>query len=212
MIVVDDGSVDDTAAIAEAAGATVIRQPNRGKGAAIRRGDRRGRRRHRRDPGRRHGVRPGRGARADRADRPRRRRRRLRLAPARRQAAARVPLLAPGRQPLPLAGHERPLQHDALGHGDRLQGVPDGRAPLARPDARTASGSSRRSPGKVCKRKLRIYELPDLLLRPDARGGQEDHLARRIPRALGARPRPGAAIDRRDVDRASSCRRTTRRR
>ena len=27
-------------------------------------------------------------------------------------------------------------------------------------DARTASGSSRRSPGKVCKRKLRIYELP----------------------------------------------------
>jgi glycosyltransferase involved in cell wall biosynthesis len=36
VIVVDDGSTDDTAAIAEAAGATVIRQPNRGKGAAIR--------------------------------------------------------------------------------------------------------------------------------------------------------------------------------
>jgi glycosyltransferase involved in cell wall biosynthesis len=36
VIVVDDGSSDDTAAIAEAAGATVIRQPNRGKGAAIR--------------------------------------------------------------------------------------------------------------------------------------------------------------------------------
>ena len=36
MIVVDDGSTDGTAAIAEAAGATVIRQPNRGKGAAIR--------------------------------------------------------------------------------------------------------------------------------------------------------------------------------
>jgi glycosyltransferase involved in cell wall biosynthesis len=36
LIVVDDGSTDDTAAIAEAAGATVIRQPNRGKGAAIR--------------------------------------------------------------------------------------------------------------------------------------------------------------------------------
>jgi len=35
-IVVDDGSVDDTAAIAEARGATVIRQPNRGKGAALR--------------------------------------------------------------------------------------------------------------------------------------------------------------------------------
>ena len=36
IIVVDDGSTDDTAAIAEAAGATVIRQANKGKGAAIR--------------------------------------------------------------------------------------------------------------------------------------------------------------------------------
>jgi glycosyltransferase involved in cell wall biosynthesis len=36
VIVVDDGSVDETAAIAEAAGATVIRQRNQGKGAAIR--------------------------------------------------------------------------------------------------------------------------------------------------------------------------------
>jgi glycosyltransferase involved in cell wall biosynthesis len=36
VIVVDDGSTDATAAIAEAKGATVIRQPNRGKGAALR--------------------------------------------------------------------------------------------------------------------------------------------------------------------------------
>jgi glycosyltransferase involved in cell wall biosynthesis len=36
VIVVDDGSTDDTAAIAEAAGATVVRQANKGKGAAIR--------------------------------------------------------------------------------------------------------------------------------------------------------------------------------
>ena len=36
VIVVDDGSSDSTAAIAEAAGATVVRQRNRGKGAAIR--------------------------------------------------------------------------------------------------------------------------------------------------------------------------------
>jgi glycosyltransferase involved in cell wall biosynthesis len=36
VIVVDDGSTDSTAAIAEAGGATVIRQANRGKGAAIR--------------------------------------------------------------------------------------------------------------------------------------------------------------------------------
>jgi glycosyltransferase involved in cell wall biosynthesis len=36
VIVVDDGSTDGTAAIAEAAGVTVVRQENRGKGAAIR--------------------------------------------------------------------------------------------------------------------------------------------------------------------------------
>jgi glycosyltransferase involved in cell wall biosynthesis len=39
VLVVDDGSTDDTAAIAEAAGARVIRQaPNQGKGAALRAG------------------------------------------------------------------------------------------------------------------------------------------------------------------------------
>jgi glycosyltransferase involved in cell wall biosynthesis len=36
VIVVDDGSTDETKVIAEASGATVISQPNRGKGAAIR--------------------------------------------------------------------------------------------------------------------------------------------------------------------------------
>ncbi len=39
VLLVDDGSSDETAAIAEAAGATVVRQrPNRGKGAALRAG------------------------------------------------------------------------------------------------------------------------------------------------------------------------------
>ncbi|HEX6259629.1 MAG TPA: glycosyltransferase family 2 protein [Woeseiaceae bacterium] len=39
VLVVDDGSKDDTAAVAEAAGATVLRQvPNQGKGAALKRG------------------------------------------------------------------------------------------------------------------------------------------------------------------------------
>ena len=39
VLVVDDGSTDDTAAVAEAAGAEVLRQPaNQGKGAALRRG------------------------------------------------------------------------------------------------------------------------------------------------------------------------------
>lgn len=42
VLVVDDGSADDTAAQAEAAGATVVRQfPNQGKGAALREGFRR---------------------------------------------------------------------------------------------------------------------------------------------------------------------------
>ncbi len=42
VLVVDDGSTDDTAALAEAAGATVIRQvPNQGKGAALANGFRR---------------------------------------------------------------------------------------------------------------------------------------------------------------------------
>jgi glycosyltransferase involved in cell wall biosynthesis len=37
VLVIDDGSTDDTAAVAEAAGATVVRQvPNQGKGAALR--------------------------------------------------------------------------------------------------------------------------------------------------------------------------------
>jgi glycosyltransferase involved in cell wall biosynthesis len=39
VILVDDGSADDTAAVAEGAGATVLRQtPNQGKGAALRAG------------------------------------------------------------------------------------------------------------------------------------------------------------------------------
>ena len=39
VVVVDDGSTDDTAAQAEAAGAVVLRQvPNAGKGAALRAG------------------------------------------------------------------------------------------------------------------------------------------------------------------------------
>ena len=42
VLVVDDGSSDETAAVAEAAGATVVRQtPNQGKGAALRAGFRR---------------------------------------------------------------------------------------------------------------------------------------------------------------------------
>ena len=43
VLVIDDGSSDDTAAVAESAGAVVLRQtPNQGKGAALRAGFRRG--------------------------------------------------------------------------------------------------------------------------------------------------------------------------
>jgi len=38
VVVIDDGSTDETAAIAEAAGATVVRKANGGKGSAIRAG------------------------------------------------------------------------------------------------------------------------------------------------------------------------------
>ena len=42
--------------------------------------------------------------------------------------------------------HERALQHDALRHGDRLQGVPHRRPALARPARERLRRSSRRSP------------------------------------------------------------------
>jgi glycosyltransferase involved in cell wall biosynthesis len=38
VLVIDDGSTDETARLAEAAGAEVLRQPNQGKGAALRAG------------------------------------------------------------------------------------------------------------------------------------------------------------------------------
>ena len=63
----------------------------------------------------------------------------------RRRAAARVPVLASRRQPLPVAADRRAVQHDAERHGDRLQGIPRRRPALAAPDRRTTSRSSRRS-------------------------------------------------------------------
>ena len=114
----------------------------------------------------------------------------------RRPAAARVPLLAPRRQPLPLAADERPLQHDALGHGDRLQGVPRSTCCARSTCARTSFGIEPEITGKVCKRKLRIYELPISYYGRTLRRGQEDHLARRLPGGLGALPRPRSPDDR----------------
>ena len=128
IVVVDDGSTDGTAARrrgvhgrAPVRRAAAPAQPRQGLGGAA--GDHPDRPRDRGHPGRRHGVRPGRRRRADQADRGRHRRRRLRLAAERRGAAARVHVLASDGQPLPVAADRRAVQHDALGHGDRLQGV-----------------------------------------------------------------------------------------
>ena len=160
VIVVDDGSTDDTAAIAEAAGATVVRQAKRRQGRGDPHGDRPRRRGDRRDPGRRHGVRPGRGARADRADRARQRRRRLRLAPARGQAAARV--TCSGTWSATASSRcSRTCSSTRRSRTWRPATRRSGSTCSASLDLReNGFGLEPEITGKVCKRKLRIYELP----------------------------------------------------
>ena len=83
---------------------------------------------------------------------------RLRLALHRRAPQHAVPAL--GRQPVPVADHERALQHDALRHGDVLQAL--------RPRAARRASTSRRDrfdiepeiTAKILKRGIRIYEVP----------------------------------------------------
>ena len=52
--------------------------------------------------------------------------------------------LALDREPVPLARHQRPLQHDALRHGDLLQAVRPAACSPPSPCARRGSTSSRR--------------------------------------------------------------------
>ena len=162
MIVVDDGSTDGTARpLGVAAGATTSSssaRPNRGKGAAIRAaiphidGD--------------IVVIQDADMEYDPADVP------ALIEPIQRGAADVVygsRLRAAGRSARTSSGtswatgscpaHERPLQHDAHGHGDRVQGVSRRSAAPARP-AQDDFAIEPEITGKVCKRNLRIYELP----------------------------------------------------
>ena len=164
LIVVDDGSTDGTGELLREwesgrEGVVLITAGEQGQGRGDPGGDPAHRRRDRGDPGRRHGVRPGRRARACRADRAGSRRRRVRLTPLGRPPSARLPLLAPRRQPFPVARDRAPLQHDPQRHGDGLQGIPQRRA--ARLDLRQSDFSIEPEiTAKICKRDLRIYQLP----------------------------------------------------
>ena len=184
IIVVDDCSDDGTAAIVERPRRRRARapraQPGQGRRAALRL--RAGARPHRRDPGRRPRVRPGRHPRARRADPLGRRRRRLRLAPDRRAAAARAPVLAQGRQPRAVAAHERALQHDAVRHGDRLQGLHDRRA--ARDRAALRVGLPRSSPSSP-RRSAAAASASTRCRSPTT--GAPTTRARRSPGATGSR-------------------------
>jgi Glycosyl transferase family 2 len=76
----------------------------------------------------------------------------------RRPAPARVPLLAPGREPRPLAADEPPTTRRSR-HGDGVHGVP---TDLLR-SLRLTQDDFAIEPeltGEVCRRGLRIYQLP----------------------------------------------------
>ena len=85
--------------------------------------------------------------------------------------------------------HQRALQHDAHRHGDLLQGDADRGAAVDRRCESNGFGIEPELTAKIFKRGYRVYEVP---ITYDGRGyerGQEDHLARRRRRALGASPK-----------------------
>ena len=169
ILLVDDGSTDDSPAVLarlaerHAEVKVAARSPqNRGKGAAVRRGidESTGDILLIQDADLEYSPsgHPG----ADRPAAERQGRRRVRHPPARRRApAARPPLLALRRQPLPHAARQRALQHDDLRHGGRLQGLP--RRPRARPGP--VSDDFRIEPELTAKvlrlgPGIRLYEVP----------------------------------------------------
>src|SRR6185503_17623509 len=116
-----------------------------------------------------------------------------RFTPVRQSAAARLPLLASLRQPTPVTAHERPLQHDALRHGERLQGIQDRGAALPRPPAERLHDRAG-DHGQGLQAEAADLRAADRVLRPDLRRRQEDHVARRVPGRPGPRRRADAGV------------------
>src|SRR5579884_3662725 len=160
-----------------------------GQGRCHPRGDPASDRRDRRRPGRRSRIRPRRRSRTDRSDHARVCRRRLRLAALGRPAAARLPVLAHGRQQVPQPRDRDAVQHHALRHGDGVQGVSDRRLALARsPPGRLRDRA--RDHGEGVQEAPPHLRDPGRVLRPHVFRGQEDHVARRHQGAPRPRPDP----------------------
>ena len=181
VVVVDDGSTDGTdkvlAAIEDSTVRVVTHERNQGKGAAIRTGLA-----HARgdlvlvqdadleyDPERlAPAARPGAQAQGQRGLRQ----------PVHRRAQEHD-AAALDRQPVPLAGHQRPLLLHAVGHGDLLQAV---RPPGARRRHRRVQPVRLRARDHRQGAPPRLPHLrgAHLLRRAGGRRGEEDHLAGRV--------------------------------
>ena len=83
---------------------------------------------------------------------------RLRLAVHRRAPQHAVPAL--DREPVPLARHQRALQHDALRHGDLLQALRPARSSTASRCGRSRFDFEPEVTAKILRRGIRIYEVP----------------------------------------------------
>ena len=162
IIVVDDGSTDGTRDVLRQLGDSTVRvvmhDANRGKGAAVRTGFE-------------HATGdyvliqdadleydPEDWPQAARAGAPRQGARRVRLALHRRAPQHAVPAL--DRQPLPVARHQRALQHDALRHGDVLQAHRPRRCSTISTCAPNRFDIEPEITAKILKRGIRIYEVP----------------------------------------------------